>query len=157
MPVAWNGHYYGRDGEDLSPLNLEELDRIRRKATFHDWSADICPGATLSDLDPFAISRAREQYKVKHMHLAEQIDKWDDLTFLNKAKIIIHGKITNAAILLLGKPESEHFISPGQAKITWILKDKDGLDSDYEHFTCPFLLNINLVHSKIRNLKYRYI
>jgi ATP-dependent DNA helicase RecG len=41
LPVAWNGHYYGRDGEDLSPLNLEELDRIRRKATFHDWSADI--------------------------------------------------------------------------------------------------------------------
>jgi ATP-dependent DNA helicase RecG len=29
IPVAWEGHYYGRDGEELSPLNLEEIERIR--------------------------------------------------------------------------------------------------------------------------------
>jgi len=23
LPIAWSGHYYGRDGESLSPLNLE--------------------------------------------------------------------------------------------------------------------------------------
>lgn len=28
IPVAWEGHYYGRDGEELSPLNLEEIERI---------------------------------------------------------------------------------------------------------------------------------
>lgn len=157
IPVAWKGHYYGRDGEDLSPLNLEEVDRIRKQAKFNDWSAGICVGATIADLEPAAITQARHQYKVKHPHLAEQIDTWDDVTFLNKTKILIQGKITNSAILLLGKPESEHFISPAQAKITWILKDKDGLDSDYEHFSCPFLITANLVYSKIRNLKYRYI
>jgi ATP-dependent DNA helicase RecG len=29
FPIAFEGHYYGRDGESLSPLNLEEIERIR--------------------------------------------------------------------------------------------------------------------------------
>ncbi|RTL10390.1 MAG: transcriptional regulator [Neisseriaceae bacterium] len=157
LPIAWKGHYYGRDGEELQPLNLEEIDRIRRKATFVDWSAGLCSTATISDLEPLAIEKARLQYKVKHSHLVEQIDQWDDITFLNKAKLAINGNLTNAAIVLLGKAESEHFISPAQAKITWILKDKDNLELDYQHFSCPFLLNVEAVYSKIRNLKYRYI
>lgn len=157
LPIAWRGHYYGRDGEELQPLNLEEIDRIRRKATFVDWSAGICPTAAISDLEPLAIEKARLQYRVKYPHLSEQIHQWDDITFLNKAKLTINGKITNAAILLLGQPESEHFISPSQAKIIWILKDKDNLELDYQHFSCPFLLNVEAVYSKIRNLKYRYI
>ena len=32
IPVAWEGHYYGREGESLAPLNLEELERIRRQS-----------------------------------------------------------------------------------------------------------------------------
>ncbi len=157
LPIAWKGHYYGRDGEELQPLNLEEIDRIRRKGMFVDWSAELCPTATISDLEPLAIEKARLQYKVKHPHLVEQINQWDDITFLNKAKLAINRNLTNAAIVLLGKAESEHFISPAQAKITWILKDKDNLELDYQHFSCPFLLNVEAVYSKIRNLKYRYI
>jgi ATP-dependent DNA helicase RecG len=157
LPIAWKGHYYGRDGEELQPLNLEEIDRIRRKDTFIDWSAGLCPTAAISDLEPLAIEKARLQFKVKHSHLVDQIDQWDDVTFLNKAKLAINGTITNAAIVLLGKTESEHFVSPAQAKMTWILKDKDNLELDYQHFSCPFLLNVEAVYSKIRNLKYRYI
>lgn len=28
-PTAWKGHYYGRNGESLGPLSVEELERIR--------------------------------------------------------------------------------------------------------------------------------
>lgn len=76
---------------------------------------------------------------------------------MNKAKITIKNKITHAAILLLGKPESEHLLSPSVAKISWILKDKDNIEQDYEHFGPPFLLNTEMAFSKVRNLKYRYI
>ena len=34
---------------------------------------------------------------------ADEIASWDDTTFLNKAKITIRGKITNTAIVLLGR------------------------------------------------------
>ena len=64
-------------------------------------------GATLDDLDPEAILKAHELYATKHEKLAEEMKTWDDETFLNKAKITIKGKITNTAVLLLCRSESE--------------------------------------------------
>lgn len=157
IPMAWEGHYYGRDGEQLNALNLEELERIRKQSGEDDWSIGICEQATISDLSEEAILKARELYTVKNPGLLEEIKQWDNMTFLNKAKICIKGRITRTAILLLGKPESESLINPAVAKITWILKDRDNMEKDYAHFTCPFLLSIEEVYKKIRNLKYRYL
>lgn len=156
-PVSWKGHRYGRDGESLGGLNDYELKKIQSQVVKNDWSAKIIEQATLNDLSQEAILMARKQYAEKNAKLKEEIQKWDDTTFLNKAKACINGKITNTAILLLGKPESEHFISPATAKISWILKDRDNIEKDYEHFSCPLLLEVENVKSKIRNLKYRYI
>jgi ATP-dependent DNA helicase RecG len=157
IPIAWKGHYYGRDGEELNALNGDEYDRIREQSNSEDWSSVIVEAATINDLSPEAILKARESYKKKNSHLVNEINEWDDTTFLNKAKLCIKGKITRTAILLLGKPESEHFINPASAKISWILRDKDNVEKDYQHFTCPILLNTEEVYKKIRNLKYRYI
>ncbi|MEQ6120951.1 RNA-binding domain-containing protein [Reichenbachiella sp. MALMAid0571] len=157
IPISWKGHYYGRDGEELNALNLEEVERIREQARGEDWSAAIIESATINDLSPEAILKALESFKRKNQHLLEEIDEWSDETFLNKAKVCIKGKITRTAILLLGKSESEHFINPSTAKVSWILRDKDNIDKDYQHFTCPLLLNTDEVYKKIRNLKYRYI
>src|SRR3990170_6274482 len=157
IPVAFDGHYYGREGEELSPLNLEEIERIRAQVALEDWSAAMVPDAAIDDLDPAAIAKARENYKNKFPHQAHDIDRWDDITFLNKAKVIIKGKITRTAIILLGKPESEHFVSPAEAKMRWLLKDAKGNDKDYHIESCPLLLAVDKIYAKIRNLKYRYI
>ena len=122
-----------------------------------DWSARIVKGATFDDLDPKAISIARSLYSAKNKKNATEIAEWDDVTFLNKAKLTIKGKITNAAIVLLGKEESEVLISPAVAKIRWILKDSQGTERDYEIKSCPFIISIEEIYQKIRNLKYRYI
>lgn len=157
FPIAFDGHYYGRDDEELSPLNLEEIERIRAQATTEDWSAAIIPDATLEDLDEEAIVFARKNYKNKFPEKTKEVDFWDDITFLNKAKITIKGKITRTAIMLLGKEESEHFINPAEAKIRWLLKDAKGNDKDYAIIGCPMILAVDKVYAKIRNLKYRYI
>lgn len=157
IPVAWEGHYYGRDGESLVALNLQELEQIRNQEQQYDWSAQICEGATIDDLDPSAIAKARRNYKEKFPTKASEVDGWDDMTFLNKAKVAIQGKITRTAIILVGKDESEHFLSPSIAKITWVLKNEHNIEKDYEHFAPPFLLNVEAVYAKIRNLKYRYL
>lgn len=120
IPIAWDGHYYGRDGESLGALNLQEIEQIRNQGLEYDWSAQICDGASIDDLDAAAIEKARNNYKEKFPQKASDIDKWNDITFLNKAKVTIQGKITRTAIILLGKNESEHFISPSIAKITWV-------------------------------------
>lgn len=157
LPIAWDGHYYGRDGESLGSLNIEEIERIRAQNRVYDWSAECCQGATINDLDKEAILVARREYVSKHLKFAEEMQGWDDITFLNKAKLTISGNITRAAILLLGKSESSHWLNPASATITWILKDRDGLERDYEHFACPLLVNAEQVFTKIRNLKYRYL
>jgi len=155
MPVDWKGHCYGRNGSSLSALNNQERERIRLQNYAPDWGEEVVERATIDDLSVEAISEARKQFKVKNPTL--EIEKWGDIKFLNKAKITSQGKITNTAILLLGKPESEHLISPAVGKITWILKDRDNIEKDYEHFGCPLLLSVNQVYAKIRNLKYRYL
>ncbi|MEB2780761.1 putative DNA binding domain-containing protein [Algoriphagus sp. C2-6-M1] len=157
IPVSWKRQYFGRDGESLGILSLDEIDRIREQSNSFDWSTQIIEEATLDDLSPVAIEVAKQKYSEKNPHIKDEILNWETLTFLNKARITIQGKITNTAILLLGKPESEHFISPATATISWILKDKDGLEKDYQHFTCPLILSVQSVYAKIRNLNYRYL
>jgi ATP-dependent DNA helicase RecG len=100
FPIVWEGHYYGRDGEDIGPLNLVEIEQIRSQATRIDWSAQLIEKATITDLDEKAIRTARDNYKTKFPKLANEVDLWDTKTFLNKAKVTIAGKITNAAIVL---------------------------------------------------------
>ena len=157
IPIAWEGHYYGRDGESISPLNLEEIERIRCQSADKDWSVGICHDASLDDLSPDAIHKARSAFRTKNPKLADEINSWDDLTFLNKAKVCIKNKITRAAIILLGKEESEHFLSPATCKMSWILKDRDNIERDYQHFSCPLILTTEALFGKIRNLKYRYL
>lgn len=157
IPIAYQDHYYGRDGESLQGLSLDKIERIRNQVKFKDWSAGIIEDATIDDLEPVAISKARELYMKAHGDKAEEISSWSDIVFLNKAKITIRGKITNAAIVLLGKEESEHLISPAVAKIKWILRGQDNVERDYMIATCPFILAVDKIYDKIRNLKYRYI
>ncbi len=157
-PVSFKGAEFIRVGKSKSKLkDYPDKERKLWEKIGRDWSAGICEGAALADLDSEAIKKAKTEFKVKNQKLATEVDSWNDVIFLNKAKVTIGGKITNTAILLLGKPESEQFISPAVAKISWILKDEKNIEKDYEHFGPPFILNTNAVLSKIRNLKYRYL
>ena len=109
-------------------------------------------------MDLRAIKKAKQGFIIKHSRISKkEVQQWNTITFLNKASLTINGQITRTAIILLGKPESEHFVSPGTTKISWILKDQNGAEKDYEHFTCPLILSVTDVYKKIRNLRYRYI
>jgi ATP-dependent DNA helicase RecG len=146
---------YIRIGSNKTDLrNFPELMRIIYNSQ-EDWSAKIIENASLNDLDENAIALARVKYKELNSNkdFYEQIDKWDDTQFLDKAKITINGKITRTAILLLGKEESTHYLLPSVAEITWKL---DTEEKSYEHFATPFLLTTTKVMQRIRNLKYKF-
>lgn len=157
VPMTWKGHYYGRDGESLVALNLDELERIRAQAVRQDWSAEVIAAATLDDLDPAALAFARAQFLKKAPKFVDEAMSWDVPTFLNKAKLCIGGRVTRAALLLLGKAESAHFLSPAVAELAWRLNDASGTMRDYEHIGLPFLFAGDAVLKKIRNLKVRHL
>lgn len=100
IPISYKGHYYGRDGESLVALNISEIESIRSQVKRIDWSSQIIEEATVEDLDENAIQLARSLYVSKNREKEEEISTWDNVTFLNKAKITIKGRITNTAILL---------------------------------------------------------
>lgn len=156
-PVTFNGVAYIRINSNLTKLKgyTEYIRQIY--SSQQDWSAQIVKDATLDDLDPEAIKRARKLYKEKHPDLASDVDTWNDRTFLNKAKVTRAGRITNTAIILLGREESEVLISPAVSKIRWILKGADGVERDYRILPCPMVLAVDEAFNLIRKLKYRYI
>lgn len=156
LPISFDGHFYGRDGESLAPLNLEEIERIRNQDSFCDWTAKIVPDATIEDLDVTAIKKARIEFIKRNPKYTEDIDSWDNRKFLDKTKLTIKGEITRSALILLGKDEAEHFLG-SFVKIRWNLRTTDNQDKDYEIFSIPFVLAIDEVNMKIRNLKYRYL
>ena len=154
IPTPWKGHYFGRDGESKVALSISKLEAIRGQASQFDWSAGICLEATIDDLDGEALSVARDKFsrKLDGRSLGDAPDQWDSATFLNKARLTRNGKITRAALLLLGKQESSHHLIPHPAQITWKLSAEE---EAYEHFGPPFLLAIEKVFSRIRNVKFR--
>ena len=156
-PTYFKNEAYVRIGSNLTKLKDFPTYLRRIYSSQVDWSAQIIESATIDDLDTEAIEKARQLFARKHEHLREEMKGWDDATFLNKARITIKGQITNTAILLLGKPESEHLISPAVARIRWILKDATGSERDFQIETCPFVIAVDRIYGKIRNLKYRYI
>lgn len=154
MPIACNGHYYARNGESLAALSIDKQDAIRRQGMADDWSAVICPDARLSDLDPNAVAKAREVFLGEFADRipADTIRSWDEATFLDQAKLTIQGRITRAALLLVGRREATHHLSPYVAEISWKL---EGDEQDYEHFHPPFLLETSRLYQRIRNVRLR--
>ena len=157
IPTGWHDHFYGRNGESLGALSVEELDRIRGQEK-KDWSKQTIENATIDCLDKDAVQLARRKYKEKmnRPHITEEITKMTDEEFLTKLKLIINGKITNAAMLLLGNEDYDYlFNSPPEA--SWRLYDLKDSVKDYEIFKIPFISVSDRIFEKIRNLTYRYM
>lgn len=155
--MRWKGIAYGRDGESLKPLNQEKCDKIRLQPPVPDWTAQLVPNANISDLDELALATARVMYKKVHASKIPEgeVDGWSKEEFLCNSNMMRDGKLTRAAILLLGKESSLDKIHPAVAQITWTLQDEEEIVQDYEHFSIPFLLNVDKVLAKLRNMTMR--
>ena len=148
MPVAWKGHFYGRAGEAMGALPINKFDALRAQANLKDWSAALVPSARLQDIDPAALAMAREKFTASNngKPWSEEIAGWSDAVFLDKARLSINGVLTRTALLLLGRPQCIHLLSPHPAEIAWKLPVKRVILS----YGPPFLLNVNEVLGNIR-------
>ena len=157
VPTTWKGIAYDRNDDALIPLNDTKRNTILSTVNI-DWSRQIVEGLTVDDLDKDAILKAREQFKKKNENkaIAEEIDNMDDLTFLNKAKVLLNGKVPRAAWLLLGNEDTNTYVDSNIPTITWKLQEGTNI-IDYEHFTIPFIITMEKASEKIRNLRYRYM
>ena len=158
LPVYAHKKAWQRIEDSLLELTIERRDAILSEpiTNMNDWSAQIVEGATIEDLDPEAIKKAKEEFLKVYPKKAEELKEWDNITFLNKAKITRQGKITNTAIILLGREESEHYISPAICKIRWKLQSKDDKNKDFHIFSIPMIKAVEEITHIIRNTSYVY-
>lgn len=156
-PVYAHKKAWQRIKDSLVPLTREREDAILSEGLLQqDWTAIILPDATIDDLEPAAIIKARDKYKEVHPGKEKEVDGWDDKTFLNKAHITIKGQITIAAIILLGREESEHYLLPKVCKIRWSLKNEKAENLDFKVFSIPMILAIEDIGRQIRNTTYEF-
>ena len=157
LPVYAHKKAWQRIGDSLVRMTNERLDTIlNENFNKEDWTKVIIEDATINDLDEEAIKKARIEFVKRNPRYSEEIESWNNAKFLNKAILTIRGKITRACFILLGKQEEEHFLDSA-VKIRWNLKTIDNQDKDFEIFHIPFILSVDEVYKKIRNLKYRYL
>lgn len=158
-PVYAHKKAWQRVEDSLVEMTPERLAAILEEPIFEakDWSAEIVPNAVLTDLDELAVAKARVMFKKVHASKipAEEIDAWTVEELLSNSGIMIDGKLTRAAIILLGKPVSVFKLRPAVVEVTWTLRDERQEVVDYEHFTAPFILTVDQILSKIRNLTMR--
>jgi ATP-dependent DNA helicase RecG len=99
VPVAIEGAYWMRAGEDLAAMTPDMLRRIFDESG-PDFSAEICRKATFADLDPKAIAqfRARWHDRSKNHALLKRPLK----QLLGDAELVTDAGVTYAALILLG-------------------------------------------------------
>ncbi|MBI3524527.1 MAG: putative DNA binding domain-containing protein [Betaproteobacteria bacterium] len=132
-----------------------------------DWSGDLVPDATLDDLAPEAVDAARKRFTeyllksesdpARHDQIRAEAAAWDVPMLLNKARITKLGKVTRSALLLLGNDEAVHFLSPADAKISWILRDNRNRTESSQHFSIPLLLSTDKVYGRVRNVTIEHM
>ena len=153
LPVYAHKKAWQRNGESLVKMRSERLESILGEYKEGiDWSAEIISNTTIEDLDPKAIKKAKEQFLIRNPKYEKEIENWDNAKFLDKAKLTKKGQITKTAMILLGKDESAHFLG-SSVKILWELRTLKNQIKAGEVFSIPFILAVDEVLVKIRNLK----
>lgn len=152
-PVFAHRKKWQRFGDSLVELTREREDVILDEEIVHyDWSAQIVEGASIDDLDKLAIEKALDGYCERYPKRAAEAREWCVETFLDKAKVTKNGKITRAALLLLGKEESAHLLNH-PAEMVWKLQT--GEERAAQIFYPPFLLSAVNLRGEIRNYQIK--
>ncbi len=103
VPIAVEGAYWMRAGEELAPMTHDLLLRIFDEAS-PDFSAETCPKATFADMDLTAIDDFRKRWREESGNDALLTASPEQL--LEDADLISSDGVTYAALILLGKAKS---------------------------------------------------
>lgn len=130
-----------RSGEELIPMPDKVLFSILQE-TDPDYSQAICEGVTIDDLDKEAIDILKEKYA--HKQNNPTFTSLSDRQALSDLKLIEGNKVTNAAVLLVGKAEIIQQNFP-QAKVQHEFRTTEGQERFDKRlsFVAPFYILID--------------
>lgn len=156
--TAWqiDGRYLKRAGDELAALADGEL-RTMFAETGPDFSAESCPGASMSDLSPQAIGAFRERWATKARD--ERKAQWTDEQTLANAELLADGRITYAALILFGTHAAlGRWLAQAELVFEYRSAEASGPAADREEFREGFFLWHDAIWNKInlRNDRQSY-
>lgn len=110
-----------RVGESLRNMSDEEMFAILSEQE-PDFSAKICEGLSVSDLDEIAIKKMKDSYGRKQKNPAFAALSTEQV--LNDLKLSVDGYLTYAALILLAKKDILHEKLP-QSKTIWEYRNRE--------------------------------
>lgn len=112
VPISFRGAYWMRGGDSLVPMTNNQIKRIFAESE-PDFSAQLCPGAALTDLETQAIEEFRRRWLQKSQNAALQTISVRQL--LIDAELMVDGQLTFAALILLGnRPALGKFLAQAE-------------------------------------------
>jgi len=112
VPISFRGAYWMRGGDSLVPMTNNQIKRIFAESE-PDFSAQLCPGATLTDLETQAIEEFRRRWLKKSQNTALQTISVRQL--LIDAELMVDDQLTFAALILLGnRPALGKFLAQAE-------------------------------------------
>lgn len=156
LPVQANGIMWWRDGDSLVPMPPEVLRSVYAESG-HDFSADVCPGATLVDLD----ERAIEVFQSKWTEKAKlpRLETLSHEQLLKDCEAVLDEGVTYAALILFGKHSSlGRYLSQSETVFEYRSSDASGPAQQREDFREGFFLYYDKLWNLInlRNDKQHY-
>lgn len=156
VPVSFEGAYWMRAGEDLMPMTADMLRRIFEEAR-PDFSAEVCIGAGLGDLEPRAVEEFRRRWY--ETSLAPEILTRGTEQLLRDAELIVSGGVTYAALILLGSAAAlSRYLAPAEIVFEYRLTEAPGPANQREELRYAFMLAFDRVWElvNLRNDKQHY-
>jgi ATP-dependent DNA helicase RecG len=156
--TAWQiaGRYLKRAGDDLAALTDVEL-RGFFAETGPDFSAELCPGTSLSDLLPQALSTFRDRWARKTRD--ERKRGWTDAETLSNAELAAEDRLTYAAVILFGtRAALGRCLAQAELVFEYRSSEVSGPAADREEFREGFFLWQEAIWTKInlRNERQSY-
>lgn len=123
-PISYKGRYRMRSGESLVDMSVDQIRSLLENVP--DPSSQFIQSASLNDLDPEAVKKLRLSWYPKN----DFQDKLSDNEFLNNCELAQDGKVTYAAIIILGKETSIRKLLPQSEAIFEYRNNANSITSD---------------------------
>ncbi len=153
LPVQRKGIARRRDGESLVHMPADVRRDIYNKSE-HDFSGDICPDASIVDLDKHAIDVFRKTRAERR-----GLSRARNLSYEQLLEPTVDGKITYTALILFGTRKAlGKYLSTSETIFEYRSSDASGSAQQREDFCGGFFLYLDKLWELInlRNDKQHY-
>lgn len=143
IPIKYDGRYWMRKEDSLTEMSEEKL-REAFAESGHDFSADICVGLTLDQLDPAAIEDFRRRWiakanKAEDKLLAERLASLTHEQLVTDTEAVIDGNLTYAALILFGTAQAVgRHLAQAEIVIEYRSSDASGPAQDRQEYRKGF-------------------